>query len=161
MSIPTDHDPRPYDIGDRVLLPAEFCPGCMDVVTARAGEVTGTVPDGDVHWKLAEEHPGPYFLVRESHVHGAGSAFVFAAQELRPGGGADVIRSEPRGGVDPERGEVDPRDHPRALAARIDAAKATERDRLVTHDEVDDRPDPDPHGDDRVLKLDRDDRRHP
>jgi hypothetical protein len=73
-----------FTIGDAVFLPNDFCPGCGDNIGDQVtGLITATIPDDDVHWKLAEEHPGPYYRVLIDHDHaGPSNGLVYAAGEL-------------------------------------------------------------------------------
>jgi hypothetical protein len=73
-----------FQIGDAVCVPGGFCPGCMDYTPeSMAGLITGTEPDQNVHWMLAEEHPGPYYTVLVDHVHNGTGNLVYAEAELR------------------------------------------------------------------------------
>lgn len=72
-----------FNIGDAVIVPVDYCPGCGDRLDAEpTGLVMRVVPDGDVHWKLAEEHPGPYYSVLIDHEHNADGGLVYAEREL-------------------------------------------------------------------------------
>lgn len=71
----------PLEPGDLIALPRDFCPDCMDYVENLIGVVTGI--ETDPHWKLLEEHPGPFYTVRVEHEHNTSTGeLVYATEEM-------------------------------------------------------------------------------
>lgn len=76
----TSTAPAVFAVGDVVIVPDDYCPGCDGRLNGVTGLVTGTVTDP--HWKLADEHSGPYYTVLVDHRHSADGNLVYAAGEL-------------------------------------------------------------------------------
>lgn len=73
-----------YCPGDAVVVPSDYCPGCGGHTGLMSGIIRGT--EDQPHWKLEEEHPGPYYSVLIDHKHNAEGRLVYAERELAPTG---------------------------------------------------------------------------
>lgn len=68
-----------FNIGDAVIVPEDYCPGCGSRVGLLSGLVTGreTQPSA-----LFGDDPGPFYTVLVDHKHNGTGHLVYSEREL-------------------------------------------------------------------------------
>ncbi len=70
-----------FSVGDAVIVPDDFCPGCMARTGVHAGIVIGF--EDEKHAMLADAGvPGPFYVVLTDHPHNSPRGLVYGEAEL-------------------------------------------------------------------------------